>query len=205
MSKQTTISASISLSGKGLHTGKQVTVTFLPAPAGHGIVFRRVDLPGTPTVKALGTNVFDTSRGTSIREGEAEVRTIEHLMAVNIVEQDAEREYFIVKEPVTFTHPEKQISITVTPADDFQAEVEVDYGTQVLASQHAEIKDIKKFVPELYNCRMFVFLHELLFLIQHRPPVAVLPWRRCGQRHRLCGAGAPAGGAGPAGRLLPQV
>ncbi len=202
MSKQTTISASISLSGKGLHTGKQVTVTFLPAPAGHGIVFRRVDLPGTPTVKALGTNVFDTSRGTSIREGEAEVRTIEHLMAalaglqidnvlididagetpildgssrlyvealqkVNIVEQEAEREYFIVKEPVTFTHPEKQISITVTPADDFQAEVEVDYGTQVLAAQHAEIKDIEKFVPELYNCRTFVFLHELLFLIQH--------------------------------------
>jgi len=202
MSKQTTISASISLSGKGLHTGKQVTVTFLPAPAGHGIVFRRVDLPGTPTVKALGTNVFDTSRGTSIREGEAEVRTIEHLMAalaglqidnvlinidacetpildgssrlyvealqkVKVVEQEAEREYFTVKEPVTFTLPEKQISITVTPADDFRAEVDVDYGTQVLAAQHAEINDIRQFVPELYNCRTFVFLHELLYLIQH--------------------------------------
>ena len=40
MSKQTTIFASISLSGKGLHTGKQITVTFLPVPAGHSIVFR---------------------------------------------------------------------------------------------------------------------------------------------------------------------
>lgn len=202
MIKQTTISGPVTLSGKGLHTGKQVTITFQPAPANYGVVFQRIDLPEKTMVKALGENVFDTSRGTSIRENNAEVRTIEHLMAalaglqidnvrveidapetpildgssrlyvealqkVEIVELDAEREYFVVKEPVTFSVPEKQIEVTITPADDFQVEVEVDYGTQVLAAQHAELKDIKSFVPDFYNCRTFVFLHELLFLVQN--------------------------------------
>lgn len=202
MSKQTTISGTVTLSGKGLHTGKQVSVTFQPAPANHGVVFQRIDLPEKTLVKALGTNVFDTSRGTSIREGNAEVRTIEHLMAalaglqidnvlveinaeetpildgssrlyvealqqVSIVELEAEREYFVVTEPTTFSLPEKNIEITITPANDFQVEVDVDYGTQVLAAQHAELKDINSFVPDFYNCRTFVFLHELLFLIQH--------------------------------------
>ena len=46
MSKQHTISGSVSLSGRGLHTGKQVTVTFHPAPLYHGVLFRRIDLPG---------------------------------------------------------------------------------------------------------------------------------------------------------------
>ena len=76
-----TISSPVSLSGRGLHTGKNVTVTFNPAPEHTGILFRRVDLPGQPMVHAIATNVFDTSRGTSIKENNAEVRTVEHLMA----------------------------------------------------------------------------------------------------------------------------
>ena len=51
MSKQTTISKSISLSGVGIHTGKEVTLTFKPAPENYGYAFCRVDLPisnGTP-------------------------------------------------------------------------------------------------------------------------------------------------------------
>lgn len=81
MRSQNTIASSISVSGKGLHTGQQVTVTFEPAPADFGIQFVRADLPGSPFVKADPVHVFDTSRGTSIREGIAEIHTIEHLMA----------------------------------------------------------------------------------------------------------------------------
>ena len=81
MSFQTTIVSPISISGKGLHTGQQVTVTFEPAPADSGVIFVREDLPGKPTVKASPLNVFDTSRGTSIKDGDAVVHTIEHLMA----------------------------------------------------------------------------------------------------------------------------
>ena len=202
MSKQTTIIHPVSLSGKGLHTGKHVTLTFSPAPANHGVVFRRIDLPGQPTVKALGIHVFDTSRGTSIRDGAAEVRTIEHLMAALaglqidnvLVEIDAEetpildgssrlyvealqkaeiqtlteeREYFTISQTVTYNLPEKGIEIRMEPADDFQAFVHVDYGTQILAQQEAELRNITDFYPSIYNCRTFVFLHELQFLIQH--------------------------------------
>lgn len=195
-----TISTSISLSGRGLHTGKNVTVTFNPAPEHTGILFRRTDLPGQPMVHALATNVFDTSRGTSLKENNAEVRTVEHLMAAlsglqldniivdidagetpildgsarfyvealqkaGVVEQQQEREYFVVTEPVSFSLPEKQIEIRVEPYDGFEIKVDVDYGTAVLATQTAELNDISRFYPEIYNCRTFVFLHELQFLI----------------------------------------
>lgn len=195
-----TISSSVSLSGRGLHTGKNVTVTFNPAPEHTGIMFRRVDLPGQPMVHAIATNVFDTSRGTSLKENNAEVRTVEHLMAAlaglqidnvivdidaeetpildgsaryyvealqkaGIVEQQQEREYFVVTKPYSFSLPEKQIEIRVEPYDGFDIKVDVDYGTAVLATQTAELKDITNFYPEIYNCRTFVFLHELQFLI----------------------------------------
>jgi len=81
MEKQTTINNVVSISGKGLHTGKQVTVTFRPAKANFGVQFQRVDIPDKPLVRAFVFNVYDTSRGTSVRENNAEVRTIEHLMA----------------------------------------------------------------------------------------------------------------------------
>ena len=81
MNYQTTIASPVSISGKGLHTGQQVTVTLEPAPANSGIQFMRTDIPGCPIVKAIPENVFDTSRGTAIKDGKAEVYTIEHLMA----------------------------------------------------------------------------------------------------------------------------
>ena len=79
--KQNTLGASITFSGKGLHTGKQVTMTANPAPENHGIVFRRVDLEGAPSVPARCDFVVDTSRGTTIAQGEARVSTIEHIMS----------------------------------------------------------------------------------------------------------------------------
>ena len=79
--KQNTIGAPITFSGKGLHTGKQVTMTVSPAPENHGIVFRRIDIEGAPSVPALCEYVIDTSRGTTIGQGEARVSTIEHIMS----------------------------------------------------------------------------------------------------------------------------
>jgi len=81
MSRQKTIRQAIEIQGKGIHTGCMTTMRFLPAPPNHGYAFCRVDLPGQPTVKALAQNVFDTSRGTSLKEGEAIVRTVEHVLA----------------------------------------------------------------------------------------------------------------------------
>ena len=79
--KQQTLAAPISFSGKGLHTGVTVNMTVHPATDNHGIIFRRVDLEGAPTVPALCEFVTDTSRGTTIEKGEAKVSTIEHIIS----------------------------------------------------------------------------------------------------------------------------
>ncbi len=79
--KQQTLKAPISFSGKGLHTGVQVTMTVKPAPADTGIVFRRIDLEGSPAIPALCDYVDDTSRGTTIELNGARVATIEHIMS----------------------------------------------------------------------------------------------------------------------------
>jgi UDP-3-O-[3-hydroxymyristoyl] N-acetylglucosamine deacetylase/3-hydroxyacyl-[acyl-carrier-protein] dehydratase len=78
--KQRTLAREISLNGKGLHTGVNVTITFKPAPANHGYKFCRVDLPGKPVIDALAENVTDTSRGTTLVQNNASVSTIEHAL-----------------------------------------------------------------------------------------------------------------------------
>jgi len=79
--KQRTIAREVSLSGKGLHTGVDVTITFKPAPANHGYKFCRSDLPGKPIIDAIAENVTDTSRGTTLVQNNASVSTIEHALA----------------------------------------------------------------------------------------------------------------------------
>ena len=79
--KQQTLAGSISFSGKGLHTGAIVTMTVNPAAENHGIVFRRTDIEGEPSVPALCEYVTDTSRGTTIERGAARVSTIEHIVS----------------------------------------------------------------------------------------------------------------------------
>ena len=78
MSKQQTLKGSFSLSGKGLHTGLQINISFHPAPAGTGRVIRRIDVEGTPEIPALSEFVKGTERGTVLRKGDVQVSTIEH-------------------------------------------------------------------------------------------------------------------------------
>lgn len=82
---QQTIKKEVNIKGIGLHTGNKVSVTFKPAPANSGINFIRVDLPNKPMIKADVANLLDANkspRRTSIGVADAEVHTIEHLMAV---------------------------------------------------------------------------------------------------------------------------
>jgi UDP-3-O-[3-hydroxymyristoyl] N-acetylglucosamine deacetylase/3-hydroxyacyl-[acyl-carrier-protein] dehydratase len=81
LTKQRTISNEISVTGIGLHTGNHSTMTFKPAPENYGIRFRRVDLKNSPEILADIDHVIDISRGTTIAVGEAEVRTVEHVLA----------------------------------------------------------------------------------------------------------------------------
>lgn len=81
MSKQKTIQQSFSLHGKGLHTGLDITLTFVPAPQNHGIKIKRVDIDGNPLIDALAENVTHTMRGTVLQKGDIQVSTVEHALA----------------------------------------------------------------------------------------------------------------------------
>ena len=78
---QHTLANSIRISGVGIHTGQNVNMVLQPSPASSGIVFKRIDIEGQPTVKADVDNVVDTTRSTTIEANGARVGTIEHLMA----------------------------------------------------------------------------------------------------------------------------
>lgn len=78
---QRTIKKQVSISGKGLHTGKQVNLTFVPAPENHGYKFQRVDLTDNPIIDADVDNVVDTARGTTLEQNGARVYTTEHVLA----------------------------------------------------------------------------------------------------------------------------
>jgi UDP-3-O-[3-hydroxymyristoyl] N-acetylglucosamine deacetylase/3-hydroxyacyl-[acyl-carrier-protein] dehydratase len=81
MTLQRTVKGSARVRGVGLHTGAEVQVEVVPAPADSGIVFVRTDLPGSPRVEACLKNLGSRPRRTAIVDGEAEVHTVEHLMA----------------------------------------------------------------------------------------------------------------------------
>ncbi len=70
-----------SLRGIGLHTGVAAEATFLPAPSGQGIVFRRIDLQGRPEVPARLTEVEAVERRVAIGHGDSTIHTVEHLLA----------------------------------------------------------------------------------------------------------------------------
>src|SRR5438874_1877806 len=94
---QHTVSKTASLSGTALHTGDKVTLKLHPAPADHGIKFKRKDLQDEPTIDAKIENLKTVERATTIGEGSVRVHTVEHVLAAlwamgidnAIVEMDA--------------------------------------------------------------------------------------------------------------------
>ena len=81
MVKQKTIKTEISLTGVGLHTGKEVTMTFKPAPVNNGFTFVRVDLEGQPVIEADANYVVNTQRGTNLEKLGVQIQTPEHVLA----------------------------------------------------------------------------------------------------------------------------
>lgn len=193
---QKTLKAPVTFQGKGLHTGIRSTLTALPAPVGTGIVFRRTDLEGHPTIPALSDYVTDTSRGTTIEKDGVKVCTIEHIMSAlwtlgvdnafieidapetpildgsakefaerllstGIEEQDAERQYYEIRETAEFDYPEKGSSIIIYPDNKFSVTVHVDYNSRVVGNQYATFSEDEDFTAEIAPCRTFVFLHEI--------------------------------------------
>jgi len=80
-SSQRTISREISLTGVGLHSGEETSVTLRGAEPGSGLWFRRTDLAGQPRVPAILEQVSSTDLGTTLGVGEATVMTVEHVLS----------------------------------------------------------------------------------------------------------------------------
>ncbi len=194
--KQRTLAKDVTLNGKGLHTGIDVTVTFKPAPANHGYKFCRTDLPGRPLIDAVADNVTETSRGTTLVQGEASVATIEHVLAAfaglridnalieinapeapimggsslmfveaikeaGVVELKEERNFYVIKEKITFSDEEHGVDLIIYPDDHFSAHVLIDYNSKILGNQYAILDNIEDFEKEVCRSRTFVFFHEL--------------------------------------------
>ena len=79
--KQKTIKSEVSLTGVGLHTGKDVTLTFKSAPENAGFAFKRIDLEGAPVIEADANYVTNTQRGTCLEKNGVTIQTCEHVLA----------------------------------------------------------------------------------------------------------------------------
>ncbi len=202
MNKQKTLQKEISIQGIGLHTGKEVTMTFKPAPEGYGFKFVRVDLEGKPEIEASAQYVTKTERGTVLEKNGVQVHTTEHVLAalvgmdvdncmielnapeppikdgsskffvqmideVGVKEQDAEREEFVIKNIISYVDPETESEILIMPADHFEITTMVDFGTKVLGTQNAYLKELSGFKDNIASARTFSFLHELEMLLKN--------------------------------------
>lgn len=197
---QKTLKDEVSLSGKGLHTGKEVTLTIKPAKENTGFVFVRTDLEGHPHVEADVNHVTTTDRGTTLEKLGVRIHTCEHVLAAlvgcdidnailemdsaeppimdgssrffveaiekaGVEEQTAIREYLVIKEVISYVDPATGSEITMIPADNYEVTTMVDFGTKVLGTQNATLKDISDFKDEIASSRTFSFLHELEMLL----------------------------------------
>ena len=202
MSHQFTIKNEAKIKGFGLHTGKEVSMTFKPAPINHGISFKRIDLLGEPILEANIDYVTVTDRSTTIEKGEVKLQTIEHILAAitgleidNILieidgeeppimdgsaiefihclksailhQQNAIKNYFIVKEEISYVDQKTGASLKIIPADKFSISVTVDYGSTILGKQKAELSQIELFESEFADARTFCFLNELEVLLKN--------------------------------------
>ncbi|MEG1021064.1 MAG: bifunctional UDP-3-O-[3-hydroxymyristoyl] N-acetylglucosamine deacetylase/3-hydroxyacyl-ACP dehydratase [Myroides sp.] len=84
-----------------------------------------------------------------------------------IVEQDAERNEYIVKEVISYVDERTGSEIIVMPADEYQVTTMVDFGTKVLGTQNATLKNMSDFKEEISEARTFSFLHEIETLLAH--------------------------------------
>lgn len=92
---------------------------------------------------------------------------IEAIEKAGIVEQEAHREYLTITEVMSYTDPETGSEITIIPSENYEITTMVDFGTKVLGTQNATLKNISDFKEEISSARTFCFLHELEMLLDH--------------------------------------
>ncbi len=199
---QKTIKKPVNFSGRGLHTGVEVKMTFQPAPANHGIQFLRTDLNDKPVIKALAENVVESWRGTTLEENGVRAATIEHvvgsfyglgvdnvridlngpeapildgsakcytegILKAGITELEEEKVFYKFDERIEYKDEEHGIEIVAFPDDKLKIDIQIDYNSQVLGFQYANINGLDDFATQVAPARTFVFLHELEYLLKN--------------------------------------
>lgn len=92
---------------------------------------------------------------------------VESLEKAGIIEQDSEREYFEVKEIISYKDEDSGSEIMIMPSDHYEVTVMVDFGTKILGTQNATLKKVSDFKKEIANARTFSFLHEIEMLLDN--------------------------------------
>ena len=92
---------------------------------------------------------------------------VEAIEKAGIVEQEAERKIYVIKDVITYSDEATGSEITVIPSDNYCVTAMVDFGTKVLGTQNATMKNISEFKTDIANSRTFSFLHELESLLNN--------------------------------------
>ena len=92
---------------------------------------------------------------------------VEAIEKAGVIEQDAERNEYIVKEVISYVDERTGSEIILMPADEYQVTTMVDFGTKVLGTQNATLKNMSDFKSEISEARTFSFLHEIEMLLAH--------------------------------------
>ena len=92
---------------------------------------------------------------------------VEGVEKAGIVEQEADRDYFEIKEKIVYRDPETGSNLIALPDDDYSLNVMISFKSKFLDNQYATLDSITDFKQEIANCRTFVFLHELEFLLNN--------------------------------------
>jgi UDP-3-O-[3-hydroxymyristoyl] N-acetylglucosamine deacetylase/3-hydroxyacyl-[acyl-carrier-protein] dehydratase len=81
-------------------------------------------------------------------------------------EQESERDYFVVTEPISMVDEETGTELLALPSDDFQVTTMIDFNSEVLGQQYASLHNLEDYAKDIARCRTFVFLHELDYLFE---------------------------------------
>jgi len=92
---------------------------------------------------------------------------IEALENAKIIEQDAEREIYVITENISFKDEETGSEIMIMPDDNFKITTMVDFGTNILGTQNANLESLSDFKDEISKARTFSFLHEIEMLLDN--------------------------------------
>lgn len=90
---------------------------------------------------------------------------VNKLKEIGVVEQEADKEWLTVSEPIEYTDEATGSHVAILPADDFALSVTIDFNSQLMPIQTATLRDINDFETEISSARTFVFVREIEILL----------------------------------------